>query len=206
MDVGPPERALIDRCLQGDRQAFGELVEMYQARVYALAYHITGNREDASDMAQEAFIRIFRALPGFKGRSAFSTWVFRVVVNVCLDELRRRRFRAVPLEGLPSGEDDRPPRQWASSAPGPDEEVERRELAREIRASLGRLRPLHRLAVVLRDLQGLSYQEMAAVFGCSLGTVKSRLSRARDALKQEFLRRELLRPEAVSTGERGERA
>jgi RNA polymerase sigma-70 factor (ECF subfamily) len=208
MGVDLPEDALVARSRDGDLEAFTGLVEAYQSRIYNLAFRLVGNREDAGDMAQEVFIRAFMALKGFKGRASFSTWLYRVAANVCLDELRRRRRQ--PVTSLDAtyrtSDGDDLARQVADPAPGPEELAEREEVQRAVQLGIRSLTPAHRLVVVLRDIQGLTYQEMSQALGVSVGTVKSRLNRARESLRHTFAGRELLGRAAVCSGEGGEKA
>jgi len=176
------ESLLIERCQQGDTIAFDRLVERHGQWVYNLAYRMIGDREEAHDIAQEAFVRAFAAIKGFRRGSSFATWLYRVTANVCLDEIKRRRRRPAPATSLLSGENQRPD----PPDPAPDvaqrvEAIERRELVRRAIASM----PLHhRLPLVLCELQGCSYDEVAAIMKTNVGTVKSRLNRARLALKK----------------------
>jgi len=189
------EEQLVKRSLQGDLQAFEELVLGYQSKVYALTYRYMGNEEDAYDMFQETFIKAYRSLPTFKGQSSFGTWIYRIASNVCLDELRRRK-RRIPTLSL-----DEP----ATTLDGNELEVEiadtsysidilyeQKELSSSIQEVLDQMKKEHKTAIILRDILDLSYEEMAKVMGCSMGTVKSRLSRARNILKEKLLQRELL--------------
>jgi RNA polymerase sigma-70 factor (ECF subfamily) len=189
------EEQLVKRSLQGDLQAFEELVLGYQSKVYALTYRYMGNEEDTYDMFQETFIKAYRSLPTFKGQSSFGTWIYRIASNVCLDELRRRK-RRIPTLSL-----DEP----ATTLDGNELEVEiadtsysidilyeQKELSSSIQEVLDQMKKEHKTAIILRDILDLSYEEMAKVMGCSMGTVKSRLSRARNILKEKLLQRELL--------------
>jgi RNA polymerase sigma-70 factor (ECF subfamily) len=189
------EEQLVKRSLQGDLQAFEELVLGYQSKVYALTYRYMGNEEDAYDMFQETFIKAYRSLPTFKGQSSFGTWIYRIASNVCLDELRRRK-RRIPTLSL-----DEP----ATTLDGNELEVEiadtsysidilyeQKELSSSIQEVLDQMKKEHKTAIILRDILDLSYEEMAEVMDCSIGTVKSRLSRARNILKEKLLKRELL--------------
>ena len=170
MAVG--ERELIARSCTGDLDAFEELVRAHQTHIYNLTYRVTGNHEDASDAAQDAFVRAFQALSRFRQEAAFSTWLYRIATNAALDLVRRRP--AVPPVELPV---DHP-------APNdPEAEVHRREVSRRVHAAVGQLPVEYRAVVVLRDLQGLAYDEIAKTLDIPVGTVRSRLSRGRDALK-----------------------
>lgn len=169
------ERDLISRSRGGDLDAFESLVRAHQDRIYNLAYRLTGNREDATDAAQEAFIRAFQALPRFRQASTFSTWLYRIAVNAALDLVRRRP--AIPPVELTS--DHRAPDD-------PEVEAQRRDIHRRIHAALGHVPAEYRAAVVLRDLQGLEYEEVARVLGVPVGTVRSRISRGREVLRAQL--------------------
>jgi RNA polymerase sigma-70 factor (ECF subfamily) len=169
------EGTLIERSQRGDLDAFDRLVLIHQDRIYHLAYRVTGNAEDARDVAQETFIKAYRALPRYRHHAAFGTWLHRIAVNTALDLVRRRP--QAPPAGLEEV-------KLAAAAHNPDLELERREAERRVQAALARLSPPHRTIVVLRDLQGMAYEEIAGVLGIPIGTVRSRLSRAREALRQ----------------------
>lgn len=182
------EHELVRRCQEGDLQAFRRLVERYESRIYTLACSIIGDREAARDAAQEAFVRAYQALPGFRGQSGFYTWLYRITVNTCLNAAHkeRRRLDRTSLDALlEAGEIS--PEALFGDTPG-ETDLERSELQEGIQAVLNNLSPHHRAVVVLKDIEGLSQEEIAEALGCSVGTVKSRLSRARARLK------ELLRP------------
>jgi RNA polymerase sigma-70 factor (ECF subfamily) len=181
-DTLAAENLLVERCQQGDTVAFDQLVERHGEWVYNLAYRMVGDRDEAYDMAQEAFVRAFRAIKRFRRGSSFSTWLYRVTTNACLDEIKRRRRRPAPASSLLDADGLYP------DPPDPSPQVEdhiasleRREVVRRAIAAL----PLHhRLPLVLYELQGCSYEEIAAITGANVGTVKSRLNRARLALKE----------------------
>ena len=176
------EALLIERCQQGDTVAFDRLVEQHGQWVYNLAYRMIGDRDEAQDVAQEAFVRAFTAIKGFRRGSSFSTWLYRVAANVCLDEIKRRRRRPAPASALMSDDDRSPdPPDPAPDAAAQVEAAERREL---VRRAIAALPAHHRLPLVLYDLQGCSYDEIAGIMKTNIGTVKSRLNRARLALKQ----------------------
>jgi len=177
------DRALVERAARGDREAFGLLVRRHQDRVFNVAYQVVRNREDALDVAQDAFVKAFASLPSFKGEASFSTWTHRIVVNLAIDCLRRRR-RAGPTEY-----DDRKAasEEGAARLAAPDDPQSALE-TRQIRSILARgieaLPPLHRAVLILREVEGLSYEEIARAVGCSLGTVMSRLFHARRKLQK----------------------
>jgi RNA polymerase sigma-70 factor (ECF subfamily) len=185
------EQALIASARKGDAQAFNQLVMLYQSMVYNLAYRILGNPDAAADATQDAFFSAFKAMGKFRGGS-FKAWMLRIVTNACYDQLRSKQRRPTQsLDDLPVEQDH--VRYLRDPAERPDEQVERQELNQLIHAGIGTLPPEQRVVVVLSDVQGLSYQEIADVAGLSLGTVKSRLSRGRAKLR-DYLRqhRELL--------------
>lgn len=176
------ERDLIDRCIAGDTAAFEPLVERYRQRVWRLAYQILRDREDAWDCAQEAFVRAFHSLPSFRGQSAFYTWLFRITVNVATDRQRARgaQARAFGAERVPEEE-------WGRTTPdpggGPDKVAVQAEQRARIRQALDALPPKARAIIMLSDVEGLSYREIAEVLRCPIGTVMSRLHSARKRLK-----------------------
>jgi RNA polymerase sigma-70 factor, ECF subfamily len=198
------EALLVSRARDGDAAAFGQLVETYEKRVFNLAYRMCGNREDAADLAQEALVRAYKAMKRFREQAQFSTWLYRIVVNVCLDHQRSRlRHPTVSLDEPVSGEDGDIPRQIEANVLDPSAEYERTETQEAVHRAIGQLNEEHRAVVVLRDIQGLAYEEIAESLGVALGTVKSRLNRARMALRDELREAELLTPPSVYAGSRG---
>ena len=193
------EPALIVEAQQGDLDAFNRLVLEYQSPVYNLAYRIMGEGDSASDAAQEAFISAYKNLRHYRGGS-FKAWLLRIVTNACYDELRRRKRRpAASLEALTvveKGPDADSEASLVSQDEGPEDVAQRRELAREIQLCLDSLPEDMRAAVVMSDVMGMDYAEISASTGAALGTVKSRLSRARarmrDCLRHGDRVRELL--------------
>jgi len=176
------ERDLIQRCLAGDASAFEPLVERYRQRVWRLAYQLLHDREEAWDCAQEAFVRAFHSLASFRGQSAFYTWLFRITVNVATDRQRARgaQARAFGAERLSEEE-------WKRTMPDlgarPDQAAVQSEQRERIRQALDALPPKARTIIMLSDVEGLSYREIAEVLGCPIGTVMSRLHNARKRLK-----------------------
>jgi RNA polymerase sigma-70 factor (ECF subfamily) len=170
----PEEGSLIAQSQRGNFDAFDRLVAAHEDRIYHAAYRITGNAEDARDAAQETFVKAFRALPRYRHEAAFGTWLHRIAVNASLDIVRRRpQAPPVPLEEV----------VLPAQTHNPDTEAERHEVQRRVHDALRRLAPDHRVIVVLRDLQGLAYEEIAEALRMPIGTVRSRLSRAREALR-----------------------
>ncbi len=195
------EQLLVERCRKGDARAFEELVNLYEKKVYNLAYRMTGNAEDARDITQDAFIKIYSSLSSFRGDASFSTWLFKIVSNMCLDELRRRRRRSfVSLDEPLRQEDGDLPRQMPDVRMNPENEVEKRHIQAMVHRAILSLTEDHRMVIVLRDLQGFSYDEIAEMMDCSLGTVKSRLNRARLALRRQLQKGELFTPDDVQSG------
>ena len=177
------ESTLVARCAKGDQAACAELVAEHQRMVYQLAFHLLGDREEALDLSQDVFMRVFRTLPQFRGHSQLRTWIYRIVVNHARNRQRwwRRRHRAsqVSLDqhlerhAEPSG----------NPQVAPDNVLAQKRLASQLRRALDALPFDQRSVVVLREIDGLSYDEIAFSLGVTLGTVKSRLTRARHALR-----------------------
>ena len=180
------EGALIERVLAGDAESFESLVLEHQTNVYRLALRLTGNEADAADAAQDAFLKAYASLATFRGESRFSVWLYRLTNNVCIDLLRRRRD-AVPLQT----EDDEgsetelplPDERW-----DPEALAQRAEDVRAVRAAIAALPADCREILTLREIGGLSYEELAASLGLELGTVRSRLNRARKKLADELMK------------------
>lgn len=190
----PADEILIKRSKNGDLEAFELLVKRYENKVYTVAYRFLGNHADASDLAQEAFLRLYQALPGFRGDSGFMTWLYRITANVCRDELRRRqKYQVVSLDGEGASGNGGP---GIAQLPGrdlsPEEAYEQKEFNELIQQCLLSLSEEHRLVLIMREIQGMSYEEIAEVLNCSLGTVKSRLSRSRQAFKEKYQNRKEL--------------
>jgi RNA polymerase sigma-70 factor (ECF subfamily) len=183
--AGTPEQeqALIDSATSGNLQAFNTLVLTYQDAVYTVAYRIMGETSAAADAAQEAFIVAYRKLRTYRGGS-FRGWLVRIVTNQCYDELRRRQRRpSIALSLLPDADSDDGPALPDSESAAPEQITEQHELQRAIQDCINALTPDQRLVLVLSDVEELDYQSIADTTGANLGTVKSRLSRARAAMR-----------------------
>lgn len=179
------EQELIERSQAGDMAALEQLLGLYEGAIYNLVRRYFGNQSEAADVGQEAMIRVFRKIKEFQGRSSFKTWLYRVVTNVCLDALRKRKNEPLSLDE--QDEDGRPVVRVRSAADDPQDALEREELRGILVEMIDGMAKEQRMIIVLRDMEGLSYEEIAAILGCSLGTVKSRLARAREALRRKFL-------------------
>lgn len=173
------DAALLDRARTGDTGAFEELVRRYRNDVFALSYHFLRNREEAWDTSQEVFIKAYHSLRNFRGDSSFKTWLLRITANHCKDHFKKRKLDTVPLDerldtpGLPHN---------------PREALESAELGAAIEKAIAQLPPKHRTAFVLREFEGMSYQDMAEVMQCNVGTVMSRLHHARQKLQSALMR------------------
>ena len=181
------DRELVERAKRGDQSAFERLVLDNQNRVYSLALRLVNDREEAADLAQEAFVKAWQGLPSFQGESSFATWIYRLTTNVCIDWLRRQKRR----EGVePSVSLDDEESGWAEPADrdsDPPLLLERSERGKALARGLDRLPDWQRRALVLRELSGLSYQEIGQALDIDLGTVKSRIARARLNLRKILL-------------------
>ncbi len=186
------EKELLARCRQGDLAAYDILMQRYEKKIYALCLRMSGNSFDAEDLAQEVFLKAFRALPNFHGQSAFSTWLFRIAANTCLDERRRRKRRpaALPLEKMLPTEDGEIRVEVPDKSSDPLAAALNREMKDEIQELLDQLPPKQRSVVILRDLQGFSYEEISRMLKINMGTLKSRLNRARSQLGKLYRRQE----------------
>lgn len=182
------ERRWIDLAQDGDAEAFERIVLFYQEKVFNLAYRLLGHREEAEDLTQEVFINVFRHIAEFRGESQFSTWIYQVTMNHCrnrLKYLRRRYHHATEsLDDPVSTEEGEMGKELADEGEMPEDMLYRRQVQELVQIALGRLRQEYREAVVLRDIQNLSYQEISEILGVPEGTIKSRLHRARWELKE----------------------
>jgi RNA polymerase sigma-70 factor, ECF subfamily len=172
------EARVISACQEGDREAFRLLFEAYKDRVFSIASYTLGDEAAADDITQQIFVKLFSRIGQFRGDSEFTTWLYRLVINSCLDERRRqKRFLPVAESAAMTKAVHRKP---------PETGYARRELAGSVREAIGELKPKMRLPVLLKYIEGLSYEEIAAVLGCSKGTVASRLNRAHKALARKL--------------------
>jgi RNA polymerase sigma-70 factor, ECF subfamily len=184
IDVPDPDVRLLELCRGGDAQAFEILFRKYQSYVYNVGLGMLCNSEDAADVTQETFLRLHRSLDSFRGDASFSTWLYRVAVNLCITELRRRgRQKFQFLEDVAHNEDAH---LTEEPGPHPDEAIQQAEERRVVHKVLQTLPPDYRAIMVLRHFQQLAYEEIAEVLGLSLSQVKTRLFRARKMFKDRF--------------------
>jgi RNA polymerase sigma factor (sigma-70 family) len=185
MHAVQPDEGTLAAAQRGDVVSFNALIEAYQRQVYNICYRTLGNAEDAADATQDAMLSAFRGIRSFNGSLAgLKSWLLRIAVNACYDQLRRRQRRpAESLDALSAPDADSPADRLADLEPKPEQQALGAETARHIQQAIDRLPSEQRLTVVLCDVQGLSYEEAAQAMSCELGTVKSRLSRARAQLR-----------------------
>ena len=181
------EKLIIERCKRGEQAAFDILIRAYEKRVYNLAYRLSGSYDDANDISVDAFIRIYQAIKLFRGEANFSTWLFRIVTNIYLDRRKRARNKQhLSLEEYIELEENSVARQIESSLPTPDRVAESRERSDTLQAAINTLPDYQRAMIVLYHTEGKSYEEIAAIMALPLGTVKSRLNRARLVLREKL--------------------
>ncbi len=178
------DEELVARSIGGDTDSFNELVLRWERSIHALAYRTIGRREDARDICQETFLRAFRGLPAFRGQAKFSSWLYRIALNLCRDWMRRER--RTPVVQAPSDAD---PVEIAAAA-DPSESIEdliaRRDLTRVVERAMARLPEEQRTAIVLKEYHGLTFQEIADVVGCPLSTAKTRVYQGLTVLRREL--------------------
>jgi RNA polymerase sigma-70 factor (ECF subfamily) len=176
------DATLVRAAQRGDLSAFEELVARHRDKIYARAFSIVRNEDDAIDLSQEAWVKGWQRLKQFQGESSFSTWMTRIVINLCLDELRKQKRRRVESIEELDEESGGVERQMPAVIVNPTERLERGELRQRIENGLARLSHEHRTALVLHEFEGMEYKEIAKTMGCSIGTVMSRLFYARRKL------------------------
>jgi RNA polymerase sigma-70 factor (ECF subfamily) len=189
------DEELVARSRGGDLDSFNQLILRWERPIYALAYRVIGREEDARDVCQETFLRAFRALPGFKGQAKFSSWLYRIALNLCRDWIRRQR--RVPLMQMP---DDADPLELAGAV-GPAESIEdlvaRRELSAVVAEAMTLLPEEQRTAIILKEYHGMTFQEIADLQGCPLSTVKTRLYQGLSVLRRHLERNGQIVPQLV---------
>lgn len=181
------DRELVRRCLKNDQRAYEALLRKYERRVYGLVRRMIKDEEDARDLAHEAFIRAFKNLKQFDLERKFSSWLFRIANNLCIDHYRRRRLDTVPMVRQVDGAEEE---SWdlPDRSPSPAERFSDRERSRRLLAAIESLPPVYRMVILLRHQQGLAYDEIAESMDLPLGTVKARIHRAHRLLKEKLTR------------------
>ena len=180
------ENEIISRCKDGDRDAFNALMETYQKQVFNIAYGMLSDYEDASDAAQEIFIKVYKSISSFKGQSSFTTWLYVICRNVCNDILRKRQKRGFELSIYNSDDEQNPVGELKSDEPTPLERVEMNERQAAVQSAINELKPEYKEVLVYADMNELSYEEISKILKCPVGTVRSRLNRARSALRKKL--------------------
>ena len=189
------DEELVARAVGGDAESFNQLILRWERPIYALAYRVIGLEEDARDVCQETFLRAFRALPGFKGQAKFSSWLYRIALNLCRDWIRKQR--RAPTMQMPEGVD---PLEMASDR-GPAESIEtlvaRRELSAVVEEAMALLPEEQRTAIILKEYHGMTFQEIAELQGCPLSTVKTRLYQGLSVLRRHLEKNGRMSPQMV---------
>ncbi len=189
------DEELVARAKGGDADSFNQLILRWERPIYALAYRVIGREEEARDVCQDTFLRAFRALPGFKGEAQFSSWVYRIAMNLCRDWMRKQR--RAPTVQMPEGVD---PVEMASER-GPAESietlVERRELSGVVAEAMKLLPEDQRMAIILKEYHGMTFQEIADLQGCPLSTVKTRLYQGLSVLRRNLEKNRQMAPQLV---------
>ena len=181
------EESMIAAAKKGDRNAFEYLVRQYQNKIYTLCYRYTGNHEDAGDLAQEVFIKLYRNISKFEGRSSFSTWIYQIAGNTCKDFLRKAKNKtefSLEEEIFNEGESFNP--QILKDETTPERQYEEKEKIKILKDAIAKLNPEYRMVLIMREFQDMSYEEIAKQTDTSVGTVKSRINRGRNVLKKLF--------------------
>ena len=195
------DEELVARAQGGDVESFNQLIVRWERPIYALAYRVIGREEDARDVCQDAFLRAYRALPGFKGQAKFSSWLYRIALNLCRDWIRRQR--RAPVQQLP---EDTEASELAGET-GPVESIEelvaRRELTAIVEEAMSVLSEEQRTAIILKEYHGMTFQEIADLQGCPLSTVKTRLYQGLSVLRRHLERQGQLVPELVTSRRSG---
>jgi len=199
------EKRLVELSVSGDVEAFETLIQSHQKKVYNIALRMTKNPEDAQELAQDALVRAFTSIKKFRGDSSFSTWLYRITINVCTDFLRKRNKAVlISMEQGAAANDNGQAMQIPEETPGPEELAEKAQLKELLRDAMDSLSDEHRQVLILRDMMDLSYKEIADTLNVNEGTVKSRINRARTGLKEIIIQRtELFKDYLVKLDRKG---
>jgi len=182
---GPDDRDLVGRCQRGDTEAFNELVTRYRGKAYAMIYNMVHNEQDAWDLAQDGFLKAWKSIGRFRGQSSFYTWLYRIMMNVTIDSLRRKQVGGETEFDDTIGLRNIDPNSTTTPKTGalPHEKLSGDEIRGQIDAAIARLTPEHRAVILMREIDGMEYQEIADALECSIGTVMSRLFYARKKMQ-----------------------
>ena len=181
-----PELDLVKRCQAGETEAFDELVARYRTRIFAMIYNMVHNEQDAWDLAQDSFVKAWKSIKRFRGRSSFYTWLYRIVMNVTIDWLRKKQVKGAGVEfddAIQLREVNPASKTLPKADPLPYERMERTEVRARIDNAIAQLSPDHRAVILMKETEGMQYHEIAEALGCSIGTVMSRLFYARKKLQ-----------------------
>jgi len=189
------DEELVARSRDGDVESFNQLIVRWERPIYALAYRMLGREEDARDVCQDTFLRAYRALPGFKGQAKFSSWIYRIALNLCRDWIRRQRRN--PVSQMPEDVDPGEVAAEAGTTESIEDLVARRELGAIVGQAMGALSEEQRTAIVLKEYHGMTFQEIADMQGCPLSTVKTRLYQGLSQLRRHLEREGQVTPELV---------
>lgn len=181
------DEELVARSIRGDNESFNELILRWERPIYALAYRTIGREEDARDVCQETFLRAFRALPRFRGQAKFSSWLYRIALNLCRDWMRRER--RTPVMQAPEDVDLTELAAAAEPSESIEDLVARKDLTREVERVMARLPEEQRTAIILKEYHGLTFQEIADLVGCPLSTVKTRLYQGLTVIRRELAKK-----------------
>lgn len=189
MDLDYPEKELVRKSKYGDVESFEELIKLYEKKIFNIALSMTQNYDDAGDIAQEVCIKIYNNIKKFKEDSSFSTWVYKITSNTCIDVIRRKR-KILPLVVQTGNGDEEYEIPIEDNNNLPDRVFEQAETRNAIKKCIAELAPEYRIIIILRDINGYSYEEISKILSINMGTVKSRLNRARNLLKDKLKMRE----------------
>ena len=181
-----PDLELVKKAQEGDSEAFDELVGRYRNRIFGMIYHMVHNEQDAWDLAQDSFLKAWKSIARFRGQSSFYTWLYRIVMNVTIDSLRRKQVKGAGAEfddAIQLKEIDPASRTVPHAEALPHEQMEHQEIRGRIDAAIEQLSPEHRAVILMKEIEGMQYNEIAESLGCSIGTVMSRLFYARKKLQ-----------------------
>lgn len=177
------EKKLIKQSISGDVESFEQLIRQYQRMAYNVAYRMMGNEEDAKDMTQEALVKVFKKLKSFRMDASFSTWLYRIVMNTCKDEMRKKKMSTISIDQSIETEDSQVYFELEEKGLGPEEKLLQKETQNLVHSALQEIPEDNRMVLILRDIKNLTYDEISEVLNIPKGTVKSRINRGRLALK-----------------------